>query len=134
VVYLALLLAVPFALYHPGYLIFHLLMASMLLSMLGLLAGMVSNHYDQIAALTGYVITPLSFLSGTFYSIHSLPDFLYKISLVNPFFYMIDGFRYSLTDHHDGSLSTGIIVMIIGVVLVWSLVYTVFSRGWRIKT
>ena len=65
-----------------------------LLGTLGLIAGIVSEKIDQVAAFQNFVVMPLSFLSGVFYSIHSLPDFWQQLSRANPFFYMVDGFRY----------------------------------------
>jgi len=70
------------------------LLGAALLGALGLLAGILAEKIDQMAAFQNFVIMPLTFLSGVFYSIHSLPDFWLKLSHANPFFYMIDGFRY----------------------------------------
>jgi ABC-2 type transport system permease protein len=70
------------------------LLGAGLLGALGLLAGILSEKIDQMAAFQNFVIMPLTFLSGVFYSIHSLPEFWLKLSHANPFFYMIDGFRY----------------------------------------
>jgi len=74
-------------------LIFALLGAAML-GTLGLIAGLWADKFDQMAAFQNFVIMPMTFLSGVFYSIHSLPDFWQRVSHLNPFFYMIDGFRY----------------------------------------
>jgi ABC-2 type transport system permease protein len=70
------------------------LLGAALLGALGLLAGILSEKIDQMAAFQNFVVMPLTFLSGVFYSIHSLPEFWLKLSHANPFFYMIDGFRY----------------------------------------
>ncbi|HEY5900026.1 MAG TPA: ABC transporter permease [Burkholderiales bacterium] len=70
------------------------LLGAVLLGTLGLIAGIVSDKIDQVAAFQNFVIVPLTFLSGVFYSIHSLPDFWQRLSHANPFFYMVDGFRY----------------------------------------
>jgi ABC-2 type transport system permease protein len=70
------------------------LLGATLLGTLGLIAGIVSDKIDQVAAFQNFVIVPLTFLSGVFYSIHSLPDFWQRLSHANPFFYMVDGFRY----------------------------------------
>ena len=74
--------------------LFHALGGSLMLALLGLLGGLWAEKFDQMAAVTNFVITPLSFLSGVFYSIHSLPPFWAWMSRFNPFFYLIDGFRY----------------------------------------
>ncbi len=70
------------------------LLGAALLGTLGLIAGIVSDKIDQVAAFQNFVIVPLTFLSGVFYSIHSLPQFWQRLSHANPFFYMVDGFRY----------------------------------------
>ena len=70
----------------------------------GVIAGLWAEKFDHMASVTNFIIVPLSFLSGTFYSIDRLPDFLKIISKLNPFFYMIDGFRYSFIEQSDGSV------------------------------
>lgn len=107
--------------------------ASFLLGCLGLLCGIYANSFDQMSAVTSYIITPLSFLSGTFYSVQNLPDFWYKVSQYNPFFYMIDGVRYGMTGYHDGNLLFGgVYVAICGVATFLISVY-ILHKGYRIK-
>jgi len=77
------------------------LLGAALLGALGLIAGICSEKIDQLAAFQNFVIMPLTFLSGVFYSIHSLPDFWQKLSHANPFFYMVDGFRYGFFGASD---------------------------------
>lgn len=79
------------------------LLGAGLLSALGLIAGLWSEKFDQMAAFQNFIIMPMTFLSGVFYSIHSLPDFWQSASHLNPFFYMIDGFRYGFLGHSDVS-------------------------------
>ncbi|MEI7783573.1 MAG: ABC transporter permease [Betaproteobacteria bacterium] len=74
-----------------------------LLSAMGIIAGLWSEKFDQMAAFQNFVIMPMTFLSGVFYSIHSLPDFWQQASHFNPFFYMIDGFRHGFLGHSDVS-------------------------------
>lgn len=117
-----------------GVMFFYLIFASMALSLIGMVAGIFSDSFDQMAAITSYVITPLSFLSGTFYSINKLPEFWQQVNHFNPFFYMIDGFRYSLTGHHDTSIETGM-AFILGVNLVLAIVvYIMLKSGYRVKS
>jgi ABC-2 type transport system permease protein len=120
--------------YHYGLLIFYSLASSCFLALLGILAGMAAESFDQLSAITAYIVSPLSFLSGTFYSIKKLPPLLYKLSNYNPFFYMIDGFRYSLTDYHDSSIYLGITVLSVSTVILFSLTYFCIKIGWRIKS
>lgn len=114
--------------------IFYLIFSSLFMSLLGVLAGILSDSFDQMSAYTSFVITPLSFLSGTFYSIKNLPEFWQHISHFNPLFYIIDGFRYSLTGHNDFSITAGITVILVLDVLLFILVYALLNKGYRIKS
>ena len=76
-----------------------------------MIAGLWAEKFDHMATITNFIIIPLSFLSGTFYTIDRLPSFLQVVSKVNPFFYMIDGFRYSFIEKSDGSIFVGIIYL-----------------------
>jgi ABC-2 type transport system permease protein len=88
------------------------LMGTALLGALGIIAGIWAEKFDQLAAFQNFVILPLTFLSGVFYTIHSLPPFWQGLSHLNPFFYMIDGFRYGFFRVSDVSpyLSLGVLV------------------------
>ena len=79
-------------------------LSSFILGALGIIAGLWAEKFDHMATVTNFIIVPLSFLSGTFYTIDKLPGYLYSISKANPFFYMIDGFRYSFLEKSDGSI------------------------------
>jgi ABC-2 type transport system permease protein len=125
---------VPYTIYHPGVAVFYIFSSSLLLALLGLMTGIWSQSFDQLSAITNYIITPLSFLSGTFYSIHQLPAFWQGVCHFNPFFYMIDGFRYALTDYSDGSITTGMIVMIASNAVLWTVAQGLITRGYRLKT
>lgn len=131
---IAVYLFVPFTLHHAGLALLYLLLASVMLALFGCLAGIMANSFDQMAALTNYIITPLSFLSGTFYSIHFLPEFWQKLCHFNPFFYMIDGFRYALTGHADGDISLGISVLLGINIVLWLVTRHLFIKGWRLKS
>lgn len=119
---------------HPFIALFYLVFACMFLSLLGVLCGIISDTFDQMSAATSYIITPLTFLSGTFYSTNSLPDFWRNIAHYNPFFYMIDGFRYALTGHNDGNLTMGTIyILAINIVLAIALFF-MLKKSYRIKS
>lgn len=109
------------------------LLASMMLALLGMLGGILADSFDQMSAITSYVVTPLSFLSGTFYSVKQLPTFWQHVNDFNPFFYMIDGFRYSMTGYHDASLTLGIWVLLLANLGLVVAVYHMMARGYRIK-
>ena len=124
---------IEFVVYHPFILIFFTVGSCLLMGMLGILAGIISNSFDQYGAITSYVITPLSFLSGTFYSVERLPGFLQIINFFNPFFYIIDGFRYSLTNYADGNISIGIIILSVMNLGLFFIVVKLLNKGWGIK-
>ena len=87
------------------------MLGAALLGTLGLIAGLWAEKFDQLAAFQNFVVMPMTFLSGVFYSIHSLPPFWQSVSHLNPFFYMIDGFRYGFFGVSDVSpwLSLGVV-------------------------
>ncbi len=130
---LSLLPFVEFTLHHPFLLVFYVLASCTLLGKLGILSGMIANSFDQYSAITSYLITPLSFLSGTFYSVKDLPVILQQINMFNPFFYMIDGFRYCLTDKTDGNIMVGIGFLAIANILLYFILEELIDKGWRIK-
>ena len=109
-------------------------LSSFILGNIGIIAGLWAEKFDHMASATNFVIVPLSFLSGTFYTIDRLPSFLQTMSKVNPFFYMIDGIRYSFIGSSDGSIKTGIIYLIILSFLSWLATYILFKRGYKIKS
>jgi len=118
---------------HFSFLFYHAIMAALMLSLLGLIGGIWAEKFDQMSALTNFIITPLSFLSGTFYSIQRLPEEIQLLAHFNPFFYMIDGFRYGMLDQADGSLLAGIIVMAAINVFLWGVSVWMFSSGYKLK-
>ena len=100
----------------------------------GIIAGLYADKFDQMSTLTNFIIVPLSFLSGTFYSINRLPDILKTISYYNPFFHMIDGFRYSFIGQLDGSLYFGIVLLILVSSISTFFAYYLFNKGYKIKS
>ena len=87
-----------------------------------------------MASATNFIIVPLSFLSGTFYSIKRLPDILQTASETNPFFYIIDGFRYGFLGVSDGSIKIGLYYLIILSLVTWFVAYILFKKGYKIKS
>ena len=130
---LAMAVFVPMEVQHPFFVLFHAFAASLMLSLVGLLAGIWAEKFDQMAAITNFVITPFAFLSGTFYSVERLPEFWRVAAHFDPFFYMIDGFRYGFIGHADASLALGAAVLIAADILLWALVYAWFRRGYKLK-
>ena len=131
---LAMWAFVPITVQNPLLAIAFVVLSSTMLALLGILGGVISLTFDHIAALTNYIVTPLSFLSGTFYSIHQLPAFWQAVSHANPFFYMIDGFRYALTGYSDSDPMLGLAVLSATSIALWIVVQTLITRGWRLKS
>ena len=114
----------PLEVHHAGAILFYGIAGSLMLSSMGVIAGIWAERFDQTAVITNFVVTPLTFLSGTFYSIERLPRMWNTLSQLNPFFYAIDGFRFGFIGVADGSVVIGVIYLI-GVDLV--LFATCFS-------
>ena len=104
------------------------------LSLLGILAGILSQKFDHIQALTNFVITPLSFLSGTFYSIKSLPPFFSLIASFNPVFFLIDGVRYGALGFSEGDLLYNLVWSIILCFILFYICAYWISTGFKLKT
>ncbi|OEJ69227.1 ABC transporter permease [Magnetovibrio blakemorei] len=130
---LVLAIWVPISIHHVGFVLFHAVAASLMLSLLGVIGGIWSDKFDHIAAVTNFIITPLSFLSGTFYSIERLPELAQTIARVNPFFYMIDGFRYGFIGNSDASVVTGMAVVGIMDLVLWIICWRMFESGYKLK-
>ena len=109
-------------------------LSSFILGNVGIIAGLWAEKFDHMATVTNFVIVPLSFLSGTFYSIERLPDILQMISKANPFFYMIDGFRYSFIGKADGSIFIGLVYLSVLSFVSWFVTYLLYKKGYKIKS
>ena len=132
-VFLVALLWVDVPLTHPLLILAFALMGSAMLGALGIIAGIWADKFDQLAAFQNFIIMPLTFLSGVFYSIHSLPPFWQKVSHLNPFFYMIDGFRYGFFGQGDISPLVSLsIVALCFLALSW-LTLHLLKRGYKLR-
>ena len=120
--------------YNFFYIFIFTFLGAFILSSIGIVIGLWSEKFDHMASATNFIIVPLSFLSGTFYSIDKLPDILKGVSEINPFFYIIDGFRYGFLGTSDGSILFGIIYLSILSCLSWLAAYILFKKGYKIKS
>jgi ABC-2 type transport system permease protein len=118
----------------PAWALAFALLGAALLGALGLVAGIVSDKIEQMAAFQNFVIMPLTFLSGVFYSIHSLPDFWLRLSHANPFFYMIDGFRYGFFGVSDVAPETSLAVVGASLVAASSICLLLLKSGYKLRT
>jgi ABC-2 type transport system permease protein len=133
VVSLAIWCFVPLRIVDLAAVAFNAVAASLLLSLLGVLAGIWAEKFDHMAAVTNFIVTPLSFLSGTFYSVDRLPEGWRFVAHLNPFFDMIDGFRYGFIGHADGSLAVGMAVLIGVNAALLLLCFRLIASGYRLK-
>ena len=119
-----------------NYLIFflYLFLSSFIMGAIGFIAGLWAEKFDHMATATNFIIVPLSFLSGTFYSVEKLPNFLNTLSHYNPFFHMIDGFRYSFINEMDGSFIFGLIYLGLISIITWLIAFQLYKKGYKIKT
>jgi len=115
------------------FILFHGIAAALALSLLGTIFGIWAEKFDHIAAVTNFIIMPLSFLSGTFYSIERLPGIWQMLASANPFFYAINGFRYGMTGHSDGSLGIGIAVLSLINLALILICHRMFKTGYKLK-
>jgi ABC-2 type transport system permease protein len=127
----------PFAHYSaaaPWAILYFTLVASLIMAFVGVLTGLWAEKFDHLSAITNFIVMPMTFLSGTFYSTMALPEPFRSAVKFNPFFYLIDGFRYGFVGHADGSLVIGVIftgALAMGLGL-WS--WLLFRSGWRLKS
>ena len=109
------------------------LMGALLLSFLGLLTSLWADKFDHAAAVTNFVVTPLSLLSGTFYSVKQLAPSFQQVSHANPFFYLISGFRAGFLGASDSPLLIGGVGLLLLNIVLWALCYRLLRSGWKIK-
>jgi len=118
---------------HPLWAIAFALLGSAILAILGLIAGIWADKFDQLAAFQNFIIVPLTFLSGVFYSIRTLPRFWQAVSHLNPFFYMIDGFRYGFFGLSDASPWLCFVVVSAFAALLALISLAMLARGWKLR-
>jgi ABC-2 type transport system permease protein len=109
-------------------------LGTMLLALLGVLGAIWADKFDHIAAVTNFIVTPLTFLSGTFYSVDRFPPALRAVTRFNPFFYMIDGFRYGFIGHADAPLWHGFWVLVVANALLWAVTLRMLVTGYKLKS
>ena len=127
-------LIVDITIYNIFYIFVFGFLGAFILGSLGFIAGLWAEKFDHTATVTNFIITPLSFLSGVFYSIDKLPELFQIISHINPFFYMIDGFRYGFLGKSDGSITIGLIYLTILSIVLWYVGFFLYKKGYKIKS
>jgi ABC-2 type transport system permease protein len=132
-VFAATIAFVDVAVVHPAWVIAHALAGSGVMAALGVIAGIYSDKVDQLAAFSNFIILPLTFLSGVFYSIHSLPPFWQAMSHANPIFYMIDGFRYGFFGQADVSPWLSLAIVAVSFLAVSLLALALLRSGYKLR-
>lgn len=130
---LAMTVFVPLRIYDMAAMLYFAFTASLLLSLLGLAGGIWAEKFDHIASVTNFIVVPLSFLSGTFYSVERLPPFFRTLAHFDPFFYMIDGFRFGWTGNADMNPTLGVVVLAVSCAALWWLCHRMFATGYKLK-
>ncbi len=117
----------------PLWIIVFALLGAAILGTMGLIAGIWAEKFDQLAAFQNFLIVPATFLAGVFYSVHSLPPFWLAVSHANPFFYMIDGFRYGFFGHSDVAPLTSLAIVLVFFVALSFIAVTLLKRGYKLR-
>jgi ABC-2 type transport system permease protein len=133
-VFLVTVWLAPFHLNNPLWVLLFAFLGAAMLGALGLIAGLWAEKFDQLAAFQNFLIMPATFLSGVFYSVHSLPPFWQKVSHANPFFYMIDGFRYGFFGVSDVSPWLSLSVVSGAFLLVSVIALMLLRSGYKIRS
>ena len=120
--------------YNFFYIFIFTFLGAFILSSIGIIIGLWAEKFDHMASATNFIIVPLSFLSGTFYTIDRLPETLQKISEFNPFFHIINLYRYGHLNVSDGPVIFGLIYLVILSFITWFAAYILFKKGYKIKS
>lgn len=118
---------------HPAWIVAFALASSAVFGCIGIIAGIWAEKFDHLAGIQNFLIVPLTFLSGVFYSIHSLPAFWQTVSHLNPVFYMIDGFRYGFLGHADASPWTGMAIVSACALLLSLATLLLIKSGYKLR-
>ena len=132
-IYLVSVFFVTVPVQHPIFIIAFVALSSSVLGALGLIAGIWAEKFDQLAGFQNFIILPLSFLSGVFYSIHSLPAFWQHLSRFNPFFYMIDGFRYGFFGVSDIAPSYSLLIVLAALAALTGVTLLMLKTGYKLR-
>lgn len=119
---------------HVWILVYYTIIGSAFMSLFGAVIGIWAEKFDHAAGVNNFVIVPLTLLSGTFYSIERFPEWLAKISHYNPFFHLIDGLRFAMTDYADGNIATGAVYSLCLTLGLGIWVFWLFKSGYKLKT
>ena len=124
---------VPLYIMHPLWVIFFLVMTSITFSLLGFIIGIWADGFEKLQLIPLLIITPLTFLGGSFYSIDMLPPFWRQVSLFNPVVYLVSGFRWSFYEHSDVDITTSVVMILLFTVVSLAIIAWIFKTGYRLR-
>ena len=134
VTFIGIIFFVPLSIYSYSALFFYTIMGCLMMGTMGTMVGIWADKWDQQQGITNFIVLPLTFLSGTFYSISRLPEFWQNFALFNPFFYNIDGFRYAFIGKSDSQIVLGGIILIFLNICLFFSCYFMFKKGYKLKS
>jgi ABC-2 type transport system permease protein len=126
-------LFVPYSIAHPAVMVLFLVMTTLTFSLFGFIIGIWADNFEKLQVVPLMIITPLTFLGGSFYSIHMLPPFWQKVTLFNPVVYLISGFRWSFYGLADVNVGISVVATLAFLGLCLAGVWWIFRTGWRLK-
>lgn len=124
---------VTFEVQHPVWMLFFLVMTCVTFSLLGFIIGIWADGFEKLQLIPLLIITPLTFLGGSFYSINMLPEFWQKVSLLNPVVYLVSGFRWSFYENSDVSITTSVVMISVFLFVCLGTIAWIFKTGFRLK-
>lgn len=124
---------VPMQIMHPFWMVFFLVMTSITFSLMGFIIGIWADGFEKLQLIPLLIVTPLTFLGGSFYSINMLPPFWHQVSLLNPVVYLISGFRWSFYENGDVSFTTSIIMIMTFTIIAVGTIARIFKTGYRLR-
>lgn len=133
-IYIIALLFTQANLSHIGPFFFYVVVTAVIFSLVGLLVGLWAEKFEHLNVLQTFVITPLIYVGGVFNSVDMLPESLQGIAKLNPFFYMVDGLRFSMIGFSESNLMGGAIGLAAGALILFAIVWTLFNRGWKLRS
>jgi ABC-2 type transport system permease protein len=119
---------------HILFFFFYVLIISIIFSLIGLIVGLWAERFEHLNVLQTFVLTPLMYVGGVFNSIDMLPESMQGLARFNPFFYMVDGLRYSMIGYSESPRAAGAIGLVIGALVLFAVVWTLFHRGWKLRS
>ncbi len=127
------LLFSPLSIKHPFFTFFTMILTTLVFSLLGFINALFAKKFDDISIVPTFVLTPLTYLGGVFYSLSFLPDFWQKVSMINPILYLVNAFRYGLLDYSDVPVFWALFILLFFVIILWLVCLTLIKKGFGLR-